>query len=187
MNKRTSSEVADHVLSILTPSEEWPEWVLEEEAEELLAEEEEILASEEDNETRKNIFANGDSGWDYNYELSTRTPEEPYVIHVDEYIADEMGYDQRTLVYYSGDDVMTDHDDQVVFPYNTVVGELKFGHGSKDPAVVYVRNEMSETEYEIMLHTGLFKEEVLGLEVEREYARQERAELKHSRARFRED
>ncbi len=61
---------------------------------------------------------------------------------------------------------MADEDDTPVYNYDRVIGPLNFGHGSGDPNVFYVRNHRRKTEYEILYNTGLFSEEVLGLEIE---------------------
>lgn len=110
-----------------------------------------------------NVFdnANGDD-WDYEAEKSTRTEDQPYIIHVDEFMADEMGWgSQSTLTWYAGDDILTDSHDTPIYNPASVVGELRFGHGSQDPNTVYVRNEKLQSEYEILRDEGLYEEVVL--------------------------
>lgn len=125
-----------------------------------------------------NVFAdNSDDGWDYEEELKSRTPSKPYILHKDEFYADEMDFSQITLTYYAGDDIMADEDETPVYNYKLVTGDLNFGHGSGDPGVVYVRNEKRRAEYEILHDPGLFTVEVMGLEIE-DNARVEN--LKHS-------
>lgn len=119
-----------------------------------------------------------DDDWDYTEELKTRVTSRPYILHKDEFFSDEMGYGQNTLTYYEGDDIMTSEDDTPIYDHKSVVGELKWGHGSDDPNVVYVRNERLQAEYEILRHEGLYSVEVLGLQIENN----ERVkDLKHSR------
>ena len=130
-----------------------------------------------------NVFAHSDD-WDYDAELATRTSEDPYILHQDEFINGEMEYDQSTLVYYAGDDIMADESDTPLYGYPSRLGELKFGHGSTDKAVVYIRNEKLHAEWEVLLHTGRFEVEVLGNTIEQEYEEQE---LKHSVLRFRDE
>jgi len=122
-----------------------------------------------------NIFKN-DDGWDYEQELNNRSNEEPYILHVDEYIGEEMGFKQETLTYYEGDDIMADITDTPIYNWPSVTGPLNWGHGSKDPNVVYVRNEKLRKEYEILRHSGSFETEVIGLE---------ETELQHSVLKFR--
>lgn len=136
------------------------------------------------NSVRKQVaFADeDDDDWDLESELATRTPDKPYIIHQDEYIAggDEQydSYSQTTLTYYALDDVLCDEHSVPIDRYEKVVGKLLFGHGSSDPSVVYVRNEKNKAEYEILKLDGHYRIEVLGLEIEHEY---EEAELRHSK------
>lgn len=132
-----------------------------------------------DTVTTTNVFAGALEGWDYDVELAQRKSDAPYVIHKDEFFADEMGYDQQTLTYYDGDDILADEQQTPVYGHERLVGELKFGHGSGDPNVVYVRNEQRQAEYEILFDPGAFSREVLGIGIEEEA---EEAELRHSRA-----
>ncbi len=122
---------------------------------------------EETVETVKHsIFANDDDDWNYAREVRNRTPEEPYVIHKDEFYSDEKGYAQSTLVYYSGDNILCDEDDTPVYNHDRVTGPLLFGHGSGDPNVVHIRNDSRKSEYEILYDPGLYSQDVLGLEIE---------------------
>lgn len=118
-------------------------------------------------EVEHNIFAEEGDGWDYDVEVASRKSTEPYVIHQDEFYSDESGLDQVTLCYYAADDIMCDEQDSPIYNYKLILGELKFGHGSGDPNVVYIRNEARRGEYEVLYHSGSFAEEVHGLELEK--------------------
>lgn len=113
-----------------------------------------------------NIFASNDIEWDFEEELKNRTPNEPYVIHKDEFYANEKEYAQHTLTYYAGDNILCDEDDSPVYNHESIVGPMKFGHGSGDPNVFHVRNERRKAEYEILHDPGIYTVEVLGLEIE---------------------
>lgn len=133
------------------------------------------------------VFGDGAGDeWDYKAEIETRDKSAPYIIHVDEYMADEMGFDsQSTLTWYEGDQILCDSQDRIIYNYNEVVGELRFGHGSNDPNVVFIRNERLQAEYEVLRDSGSYQEIVLGETLEREAEAQE---LKHSATRkFRDD
>lgn len=117
----------------------------------------------------RNVFREHGDGvefvWDYHEERKRRSPGTPYVIHYDE--RDEMEYQIVTLTYYDGDDVLCDERDNPVDPdeRNNVVGEGnldRFGHGSNDPAVVYIRNDKLELVYEVVKSPNSFAEEVHG-------------------------
>lgn len=138
------------------------------------------------------IFAqtNADPEWNYEVECQRRTPDAPYVLHRDEFFADEMGYQElthpETLTFYKGDQILVDQGDRPIYDIQGQVGDLKFGHGSGDPSIFYVRNEALEAEYEIVEDDGYYQEAVLGEEIERDM---EREDLRHSRrpGKFRDD
>lgn len=104
--------------------------------------------------------------WDYQAELKKRSPDAPYVIHYDE--RDEMDdYQVVTVTYYEGDDVVCDERDSVIDEEerNRLIGEQnlnRFGHGSNDPNVVYVRNDSLQLIYEVCKSPNSYAEEVHG-------------------------
>lgn len=124
-----------------------------------------------------NVFETVLSNWDYEIEIAQRGEGLPYVIHYDEFMANESNYQQETLTYYSADDILADQSDTPIYNYSKLMGDLRFGHGSNDQNVVYIRNDQLHMEWEILNHSGSFEEEVVGLEIEERYAAQD---LKHS-------
>lgn len=118
-------------------------------------------------ETTSNIFVDGNPIEDFDYaaEVAKRNPEEPYVITHDEFMENENDFAQMTMTYYNGDDILADDQDIPVVDIEAVVGSenlTKFGYGSRDRNVVYVRNEKLENDYEIALSQGEFSKEVAG-------------------------
>jgi hypothetical protein len=104
--------------------------------------------------------------WDLDAELKRRGPDRPYVIHRDE-IHDTEGYDNISFTYYATDDVLCNERDEVIDPADrdNLVGEAnldRFGHGSGDPAIVYIRNDNLEIMYEIVRSPNSYAEEVHG-------------------------
>jgi hypothetical protein len=138
---------------------------------------EEVVVEPENTAVYVNVFKSNDDQWDYEAELAVRNENAPYVIHRDEFVLEEMGYEQTTVTYYAGDDIMTDVNDVPIYNHASMIHPLKFGHGSGDQNVVYIRNESLELEWEVLLHNGRYAVEVLGLEVERHY---ETTNLAHS-------
>lgn len=109
---------------------------------------------------------NKDDGWDYPKELETRSASKPYVIHQDEFNDPEIEYDHVTYTYFEADDVLVDDaDNEPVLHPDMVVGQdnLKFGHGSDDLDVVYVRNDRLQQEMEICRSQRSYEEDVMGL------------------------
>lgn len=106
-----------------------------------------------------------DTDWNYAIELQGRTEDVPYVIHRDEFFGEETDFEQIQLTYYEGDDVLSDTNDTPVDDQDAMVGLgnlSKFGHGSGDPNVVYIRNHELQLEIEVTHSDGKFAEEVHG-------------------------
>jgi hypothetical protein len=119
--------------------------------------------------------------WDHARQMAERTREVPYVIHKEEFFADDSYDHSVTWTYFEGDDVLVDESDEVITKKDEVVGLdnlTKFGHGSEDPNVVYIRNDRLQQDMEILLHKSHYAKEVLGLE-------EEPTDLKHSAYRTR--
>ena len=131
-------------------------------------------------ETRVNIFK--DDTFDLEEEIKYRTEDAPYIITHDEYFAGDKDYDMSSLTYYEKDDTLTDEHDKPLEETNKIVGDdhlVRFGSGSKDKNVVYVRNDRLGIDYEITRSRGSYLEDVLGM------AEEDPGELKHSDQRDR--
>lgn len=95
-----------------------------------------------------------------------RGPDRPYIIRHDEFMDNDSGHDQKSLTWYIGDGVLADEDDEVVEDIDFHVGEANlncFGELSTDDNTVYVRNEKTLVEYEIVQHEGSYAEVVHGI------------------------
>jgi len=103
-------------------------------------------------------------GWVYAQELTQRSPSSPYIIHQDEFDQNESGYDQVEYTYYDIDDVLTDTDDTVLNNRENLIGvnTLRWGHGTDDWDLVYIRNPKLEIEFRIWRLHQSFEENVLG-------------------------
>lgn len=146
---------------------------------------EEYSVDTEDDEPQViNVFAGEEDNWDQNEEEKSRNPEQPYVLHKDEFWREELGYTQTTLTYYEGDNMLVDQEDVPVYNFESIIGPLRFGHGSQDRNVFYVRNNRLRAEYEIIKDRGHYAIEILGLEEEE---KANRSSLKHSLGKFRSD
>lgn len=121
---------------------------------------------EDDGKKNVNIFTTSDQELPSEDDLRDRTEEAPYVITKDEFLTNETQYTQVCLTYYEGDEVLADDQDQIVPDLDSLVGEnnvpVRFGYRSKDPNIVYVRNDSLDIEFEILRSTGKYSEEVAG-------------------------
>ena len=102
----------------------------------------------------------------YADEVAKRSPLLPYVITDEEFAEGKEGHESFSLTWYAGDSVLADDKQEIVDDVHGAVGNenlLRFGHGSNDSRIVYVRNDKRRCDFEIGLHDGNFAE-VVGLE-----------------------
>lgn len=108
----------------------------------------------------------GDGDWNWDEEKSQRQHRIPYVIHFRE--RGEADFDQISYTYYEADDVLCEEaSGQIVQPRDEIVGDHnlgRFGHGSDDPNVVYLRNDHLGLEIELIRNPGSYTEEVRGIQ-----------------------
>lgn len=126
-----------------------------------------------------NVFRNatGPGEWNQELELSRRTPNVPYIISHQEFLENEGEYEQITVTYFEEDDTLVDSQDEPVREVNNLVGEdnlTRFGYGSNDNNIVYVRNDRLEIDLEVIRATGKYTEVVLGFNQPDEDPRRQR-------------
>lgn len=132
--------------------------------EEAREKEPEVESIPDPKEVIHNVFDEHGDEWDYQKELAGRNENHPYVIHRDE--MGEKDYLEQTFTYYEKDDVVCDSDDRVVDSADEVLGDFaeKFGHGSNDPNVVFIRNDRLGIDVELCRSPNSYAEEVHGLQ-----------------------
>lgn len=98
------------------------------------------------------------------HDRNKRDRDRPYIISHDEFYNGDEDYQQNTLTYFEGDDVLVDERDQPIRHLSKIVGEsnLQFGKESNDPNIVYIRNHELEVDFEVCRSNGKYTEEVLG-------------------------
>ena len=151
--------------------------------------EDEVAGEPPDEPEPQNIFeeAQVTHEWDWHEERKKRSPDIPYVIHADERFETEE-YSDVTLTYYDGDDVLCNDRDEIVDPsdIDRLVGERnlnRFGHGSNDASIVYIRNDELTIIYEVIKSPNSYAEEVHGFSHDDIYYRN----LERMRARERDE
>lgn len=109
--------------------------------------------------------------WDDEYAHPEDDPaEEPYTITPEEFELTKQHYDKCTISWYTEDETLADEREEIIPDIERVVGIdnlQKFGVISKDPNVVFVRNEMLGSDYEILLCPEAYCESVLGIPLKR--------------------
>lgn len=96
-------------------------------------------------------------GWNYETELARRDGSGPYVIHEDE--QHELDFSETEFTYYEGDDVTCDAENRIIAKTDALLGidfREKFGHGSNDPNVVFIRNGMIAADIEVTRMPGMY-------------------------------
>lgn len=115
-------------------------------------------------EVVRNVFTDAaNSTWDPEAEEAARDRTKPYILEHDEFY--ESDRDQSQLTWFEGDGVLADDKDEHIPDIDGVVGLAnleKFGHGSRDPNILYIRNEKLEVDFEIVLNEGKYTEQIMG-------------------------
>jgi hypothetical protein len=89
------------------------------------------------------------------------------IISAEDFFNSENHHEKLTLSYYESDNVLTDEHDGPVPNPDEIVGPLalvSFGKDSDDSNVVYVRNNNTAIDFEIVRSYSSFSEVVLGIE-----------------------
>jgi hypothetical protein len=127
--------------------------------------------------------------WNEEEELASRNEEIPFVISTLEFENEFPEYDKITYTYYEEEDVLLNENEEVVQEIDLVVGITnlqRFGDGSKDLEIVYIRNHELEADYEIRRMGGSYVEEVLGY-IEHSRKRRRRHSNRREVLKFRPD
>lgn len=121
----------------------------------LRAEKEEVSAKPEENEKASREYASvlHESGYNYVKEGEAVSIEDdkPYIISPDEF--GECTYETITLTYYA-DRVLADEVDDIVDDVEGTIGRDSLLHfGEYEDDCIHVRNDIIETDYEVLLDT----------------------------------
>lgn len=114
-----------------------------------------------------------------------RSEEEPYVVSISEWSNDEEDFDKITVRYFEEDDTVVEELRSETLPIESVgaANLLRFGVGSQDESIVYVRNEHLKIDFEIIRDEGSYTEQVLGLPEWNSREAKEKARIKKMRNR----
>lgn len=158
----------------LTATTETKEQEAERETQEAMAVDQEE-GDPESTVIERNILFDGrpleDSEWDPEAERDERRNGVPYVVSEGEYMENEHNHEQIVLTYFALSDTLVDEDEKPIDDVEGTCGTenlKRFGHGSGDINVVFVRNEKRGMDMEILRSMGSYEKEVLGIDVDDE-------------------
>lgn len=131
-------------------------------------------------QTKKSIFDNDDEEQDIGEEIENDKfdempepdPDNPYIIPVSEWHEEWVGpvrYEKVSFTFYEEDDTLIDEANNVISNVDELVGKAnlaRFGFGSDDEDLVFVRNQILETDFSIERDTGSYALKILGLKPE---------------------
>ena len=122
------------------------------------------------NETHS-VFVNGEpldpDEYDLAEEMLARKNGVPYVITQEELDVNEFDHEHVLLTWFAaGEQTLVDEDEKPIDDVENTVGRdnlTKFGRGSGDANVVYIRNEARHVDYEVIQDASSYMEKVLGI------------------------
>jgi hypothetical protein len=88
---------------------------------------------------------------------------EPYEIPDHAYGTREF-YDSETLMYYKGDSQMTDANYEFVIDWQQHVGNIEDRLNKEDKDEIYIRNEVEQTDYQILIYADSYAHAIEGEE-----------------------
>lgn len=97
-----------------------------------------------------------DLGYSANIEEDDGTVA-PYVISPEEF-GDKPGFDTESWTYYA-DKILTDESDEIVGDPENIIGDGLDHFGDYDDDSVYIRNENTKCDYEILKHIRPFNDD----------------------------
>jgi hypothetical protein len=103
--------------------------------------------------------------------MADRDPSEPYIITKEEFYQNDGDFDQEKFTYWEGDQVLVNDKEELqpIDDLERVVGIenlLRFGYGSGDEHVLYVRNETIDPPLDLHItrSTGKYAVEVMAID-----------------------
>lgn len=101
--------------------------------------------------------------------LTDRDPSEPYIITKEEYYQNDPDHEQKAFTFYEGDSILVDDEEEYSPIQDTerVAGDdnlLRFGYGSGDEHILYIRNETLDPPMDLCItrSPGRYTDEVMG-------------------------
>lgn len=93
-----------------------------------------------------------------------RDHQYPYIVSIGEFHNTEDDFSKISVVWYEGDDILTDENGRTVDNYERIIGSDfagRFGDHSDDKNVVYVRNRDYASDYEVTRNKRAFFQDAI--------------------------
>lgn len=93
--------------------------------------------------------------------------DEAYVITFEQFNNEHDDYDKSDLVYYEGDDILVDSQESPIDNVEDLIGPdalTRFGDGSRDKNMVYVRNDRIAMDFEVSRDERSYTEVIIGIQ-----------------------
>lgn len=124
---------------------------------------EDRIREEEIEDTRRSIWDNVTSDIDEVTQLERKQEGKPYIVSEADHMAGGgVGYETMHLTYFEPNNLLITEADSAVENVEKLVGSVnlaKFGHGSMDEDMVYIRNDEYELDIEITRTHRSYEEE----------------------------
>jgi len=95
-----------------------------------------------------------------------RSADAPYVISFQEFMDEREEFEKISIEYYEADNTLADDRELIITDVEGTIGRAnlsRFGQGSQDPAIVYIRNESLGADFEVAHNHKGYAEIVLGV------------------------
>ena len=165
--KKKNAELVEAVTE-LTPENQDPLFEPESETKvkQIVVENEYVSKSSIDMESLKEHFPLAKS--------TREAAHRPQVITYEQFAEEKPHFDKVTLTYYMEDDTLTNESEEVIPDPNSCVGTDALGDLDEENMSIYVRNNATSTDYEVVASIGAYSEVVLGLVPEKPHLRKMR-------------
>lgn len=93
-----------------------------------------------------------------------------YLIDEEDYSTTLVEQDKLRMTYFAGDDIMIDEDENIIDNVDEIIGyDLLIEGNDEQGTPVYVRNLKNGEDYEVTIRNGYYREEILGLTIDKAY------------------
>lgn len=111
--------------------------------------------------------------------MTSEQMKSPFIISYEQFDREMPHFSKISVVYYEADNTFAyEENDEIIDDPRTILGDGHeyFGCNIDDPDVVYIRNYMYGSDYELTRFTGSYSESILGAYEEKQETRKQKKE-----------